>query len=353
MEQFINGVNLGGWLSQYHAYDHEHFSSFITATDINKIASWGMDHVRLPVDYPVLESDDAPGEYRQDGFQYIDNCIDWCKSNGLGVVVDLHHAPGYTFTNTLRPETQHLNVLFTQESAQQRFVDLWVAIVKRYQNAGLPIIFELLNEVVLPDSAPWNELAGKTVSTIRNIAPDVWIMIGGNHYNAASELKNIDLLDDPRVCYTFHFYEPLLFTHQFAPWTRVCREYNQALDYPGVFTGLTEFLDNNPEFQGEVGRLAGRQIDRELILEFLKPALEFASHSSRDLYCGEFGVISRAPSASRRRWHADFIDILRQHHIGRSVWSYKEMDFGLVDRLGREIDPQLVEIVSIEPLARV
>ena len=49
MEQlagFQAGVNLGGWLSQYRQYDHDHFKSFITADDIQKIAGWGLDHVR-------------------------------------------------------------------------------------------------------------------------------------------------------------------------------------------------------------------------------------------------------------------------------------------------------------------
>ena len=55
------GINLGGWISQYPAYDHRHFKAFITANDIKRIAGWGMDHVRLPVDYPLLEDDARPG----------------------------------------------------------------------------------------------------------------------------------------------------------------------------------------------------------------------------------------------------------------------------------------------------
>jgi hypothetical protein len=347
MDHFNNGVNLGGWLSQYSKYSHEHFQAFISETDIALIASWGMDHVRLPFDYPVLESDDTPGIYHEDGFSYIDRCFEWCQKHGLGVILDLHHAPGYTCINTLRPETQHLNVLFDQENAQHRFIALWEEIVRRYHRSGLPVIFELLNEVVLPDSGPWNRLAGKTVSAIRRIAPECKIMIGGNHYNAASELKNITLLDDPNVSYTFHFYEPLLFTHQKAPWTQVTREYNQTLEYPGAYVGLKEFLDQAPQYQKEYGWQVDRNLDRSLMIEFLQPALDFADQTKRDLYCGEFGVISGAPAASRRRWHADLVDILRQHNIGRGLWSYKVMDFGLVDLQGKVVDPELVKIVAL------
>jgi len=345
MKNFINGVNLGGWLSQYQKYDHTHFRAFITRRNIQQIASWGMDHVRLPVDYPVLESDDAPGIYREDGFRYIDSCVEWCQAAGLGIILDLHRAPGYNFSDTLRPETKHRNVLFDQDGAQQRFVLLWETIARRYHAAGLPIIFELLNEVVLPESGPWNSLAHKTVAALRAIDPACKIMVGGNNYNAAGELKNIQLFDDPDVCYTFHFYEPLLFTHQKAPWSQEAVEYSRDISYPGVFTGLEEFLQHASQWREKYGWQVGRAVDRALMLEFLQPALDFVQQTKRDLYCGEFGVIEYVNPASRQNWYADLLDILKQYNIGRSVWSYKQMDFGLVDANGQVVDPNLLRIL--------
>ena len=58
-EGFMRGVNLGGWLSQG-TYDEEHLNSFITEKDIEAIAAWGLDHVRIPVDYNIFET--AEGE---------------------------------------------------------------------------------------------------------------------------------------------------------------------------------------------------------------------------------------------------------------------------------------------------
>ena len=346
LAQFQVGVNLGGWISQYQAYDHTHFQTFITESDIQQIASWGMDHVRLPVDYLVLESDDAPGEYREDGFQYIDNCLDWCKKAGLGLVLDLHHAPGYSFTNTLQPETEHLNTLFTQEAAQQRFIALWETIIKRYQDVRDGLILELLNEIVLPDSAPWNELAERTIAAIRRLDPTRAILIGGNNYNDVTELKNLVLIDDPQVYYTFHFYRPMLFTHQKAPWANVARLFDQPLDYPGPFTNLAPFLDVYPEFMDAFGWQTEAEMNMDLLSDSLQPAVDFMAKNGRSLYCGEFGVIDRAPQDSSVRWHADFIALLREMGIGRAVWSYKQMDFGLVDGNGRVVNKELIKIVS-------
>jgi endoglucanase len=345
MQHFMNGVNLGGWLSQYQQYDHQHFRTFITRRDIEQIASWGMDHVRLPVDYPLLESDQTPGAYREDGFQYIDSCLEWCQSSGLGVILDLHRAPGYSFTNTLHPETKHLNVLFDQESAQERLILLWEAILRRYHAVDLPIIFELLNEVVLPESGPWNALAQKIAAAIQAIDPSSRIMIGGNNYNAVSELKNIELFDAPHICYTFHFYEPVLFTHQKAPWVQAAVEYDQEVDYPGAYTGLAEFLRRAPQYRPLFAWQAERAVDRSLLLELLQPAIDFIQQTGKDLYCGEFGVIEYVKPKSRQNWHADFMDALRQHGIGRAVWTYKQMDFGLVDANGQVVDPALLEIL--------
>ena len=61
MEGYMKGVNLGGWLSQFDAPTKEHFDTFITEEDIRRIAGMGLDHVRVPVDYTVIETED--GDY--------------------------------------------------------------------------------------------------------------------------------------------------------------------------------------------------------------------------------------------------------------------------------------------------
>ena len=57
---FQGEVNLGRWLSQCRMYDHDYFKTFITVGDIEQIAGWGMDHVRLPIDCLILEEDKRP-----------------------------------------------------------------------------------------------------------------------------------------------------------------------------------------------------------------------------------------------------------------------------------------------------
>lgn len=334
------GVNLGGWLSQYRALDHDHFKTFITADDIQQIAGWGMDHVRLPLDYPVIEDDAQPGVYKEDGFAYLDRCLEWCTAAGLKVVLDLHQAPGYKFDALDRV------ALFSDEALRARFVNLWKALAERYKGEGDYLYLELLNEMVLPDSAPWNSLAAQAISAIRAIDPRRVIVLGGNHYNAPDQLKELRRPVDKNILYTFHCYDPLVFTHQKAPWVPETFEYDTAIDYPGECSGLADFLTHHPEHSGRLQSAVGVWLDRTVLAAALQPAIDFAKATGETIYCGEFGVIDRAPRAASRNWHRDFISLLRENQIGRACWSYKQMDFGLVDAKSRVVDPELVKIVS-------
>jgi endoglucanase len=341
LDGFAKGVNLGGWLSQYRKFDHEHFRSFISRSDIAQIADWGLDHVRLPFDYCVIESDDNPYAYQEGGLHYIDDCLSWCKEKNLNVVLDLHRAAGYSFDAAAGS-----NTLFSSNEAQQRLIALWEMLINRYANIdGLKIIFELLNEIVLPDSAPWNILAHKLHKAIRKINKEAKIMVGGNEWNSVGTLNEIDLFDDSNVFYTFHFYEPLLFTHQKAYWTDDIRLFDKALNYPGMITDLEIYLQKNPQFGERLNRYIGLSMNELELRKDLEPAFLFARTINKPLYCGEFGVIDRAPTESRIRWYRDIIQIFRENKIGYACWSYKEMDFGLVNSESRVRNKDLIKII--------
>ena len=73
---FEKGINLGGWLSQTEL-TREHMDTFITEEDFRKIKAMGLDHVRLPIDYELVEEEcysfvDARALYDWafDGFSY-------------------------------------------------------------------------------------------------------------------------------------------------------------------------------------------------------------------------------------------------------------------------------------------
>lgn len=340
IEGYKAGVNLGGWISQYGEKGIEHFMNFIQEKDIERIASWGMDHIRLPVDYPVLEDDNKPFKYKEEGFAYIDKGLTWCRKYSLNIVLDIHKAPGYSFSSL------NTNTLFDDMGMRKRFLELWKTIAQRYKGEGDNLIFELLNEIVEPDSSRWNKLAHETIQIIKKIDSNRKIIYGGNYYNSVRELKNIDILDDPEVIYTFHFYHPHLFTHQKASWSKMAVDYNQIIEYPGKFVNLDRFEREYPEYKSWIDKNRGVNINKKMLLEDMKPAVDFINKTGQELYCGEFGVIERAPLESRINWYRDFIEVLNKLKIGWSIWTYKGMDFGLVNAQGEIVSEELIEVIK-------
>ena len=57
---YKKGVNIGVWLSQC-KHTYEHYDSFVSEDDFKIISEWGLDHVRIPVDYNLIE--DEAGNY--------------------------------------------------------------------------------------------------------------------------------------------------------------------------------------------------------------------------------------------------------------------------------------------------
>ncbi len=335
-QQFCKGLNIGGWLSQC-PHTEEHYGTFINEGDIQRIAAWGFDHIRLPFDCQLVEDDAAPGQYKEDGFVHIDNCLQWCADAGLNVILDMHAAPGYYFF-------ANQNTLFDDPAMQQRFVALWQVIALRYRSLGGSVRFELLNEVVEPDSSRWNALYPRVIEAIRRIDPHRVIVVGCNRYSAAAELKNLTLVDDVRVAYTVHFYEPYVFTHQRIKWVDILRDYDTALSYPGVVAGIAEFIEKFPQYE-YARALQDLPMNRATMFAQLEDAAQFQQQHKRTVYLGEFGVIEGVDEASRDAWISDVLDFCREHGIGYALWSYKAMDFGLVTQQGDVISEKLVRLL--------
>ncbi len=322
MLKFQKGINLGGWLSQCD-HSQNRYETFITEEDFKQIAGWGFDHVRLPFDYELLEKDS--GETLDENFKYLDRAVAWGNSYKLNVILDLHKTIGYDFNDFGNSEK---NNLFQSDFAKERFQSLWDRVSARYAKAP-NVAFELLNEVTdLSFAEPWNALIVRAVETIRKNAPETPIIYGGVCWNSATYVKNLVPPPSSNIIYTFHLYEPLLFTHQKAPWVKAL---DNGKDIP--YTTDMEFFRKNSECLGLVGenlcRSRARTMGPEFFTEFLADAIEYAKLQGVPLYCGEYGVIDRADSNETVKWFRDVQEVFRRFDIGNAIWSYKEMDFGL------------------------
>jgi aryl-phospho-beta-D-glucosidase BglC (GH1 family) len=312
---YKKGVNLGGWLSQC-SYEKAHLDSFIAEKDIAKIASWGADHVRLPVDYNILENED--GTFRESGFAYIDNAVKWCEANGLNMVIDLHKAAGYSFD-----ADECESGFFDNEELQERFYRLWEEIARhygKYSDRSPQIAFELLNEVTdksFCDS--WNRIIGLCIGRIRKIAPDTVILVGGYWNNSPEAVKDLEKPYDDKVVYNVHCYDPLQFTHQHAAWVESMADVSKDMTF------------------------AESGVSAEYFLKRFREAAEIAEKNGTVLYCGEYGVIDRATPEDTLSWYKAINAAFEKMGISRAAWSYKKMDFGLSDERMQGVIDELVK----------
>lgn len=88
-------------------------------------------------------------------------------------------------------------------------------LAARYGKYSDFVAFDLLNEIVDPDVAEiWNALALRAVERIRRVTKETDLLIGGARYNSIMSVKDLILPPDEHIVYSFHCYEPILFTHQ-------------------------------------------------------------------------------------------------------------------------------------------
>ena len=337
---FKKGVNLGGWLSQCdnNDYSEQRFSTFITATDFDRIASWGLDHVRLPFDYNIIMTDN--GEFLESGFRWLDFAVEQCEKRGLNIVLDLHKTAGFVFDDASYCS------FFEDERLQELFYSLWRTMSERY-GTKKNVVFELLNEVTeLKFSQKWNEIAAKAISEIRALAPNTPIMYGGIRNNSIYGLTLLEKPVDNNVVFDFHCYSPLVFTHQKAYWVpELPKEF--SMEYPQterfILEKTREFFGD--KFDDEFDDTNTNTINSSYFERLFNTAKQISEKFDIPLYCGEYGVIDRADPESTVRWFKDINAALENMNISRADWTYKKKDFGLIDEHYSGVVDKLIKLL--------
>lgn len=321
---YKNGVNLGGWLSQC-GYEKEHIASFITEADIERIASWGCDHVRLPFDYNIILSEN--GEVLDSGLMLLEQCADWCRKYNLNIILDLHKTLGFSFD-----KSEQENGFFENEHYQNIFVNLWAEIAKRFGDRN-DVAFELLNEITERRFAEaWNRIAARTINEIRKYSPTTFVLIGGIFQNSIFGLTLLNKPCDDHVVFNFHYYNPLVFTHQRAFWIDAMKP-DCKINYPDSTEKYYHAtLDNVGEDLAIIlQKYPVDIIDKRFMESEMQIADDVRKKMNVPIYCGEYGVIDQAENEDLLRWYKDIHEVFDSFGFGRAAWNYKEKDFGIID----------------------
>ena len=192
----LRGINWGWWHLKGTEYTEE---------DMKRQAGWGANMLRLAMTYTDVIHPD--GSWNGEAFKKVDEVVKWAKKHKQYVILDLHVAPGGQDPAPYCDGGK--NRIWKDPDKQEQYFDLWRGLAERYRNNPTVAAYEVMNEPCTQQADPrmLAELNRKVIAEIRKIDPDKVIVVSGDQWGNARDLKDAVKIDDPNILYTFHFYE--------------------------------------------------------------------------------------------------------------------------------------------------
>ena len=202
-------------------YDAWH-KNFMSKADIDSIASWGYNSIRLPMHYnmytlPIeLEPDSGKQTWLTEGFDLTDSIIKWCTARSIYVILDLHATPGgqgreasISDYDTLKPS------LWESQLNRKKTISLWKMLAARYGHNPWVGGYDLINETCWSFSTKnkgWDEteniplmkLMTDLTNAIRQVDQKHIVFVEGNSF--ANNYAGLTPKWDNNMAYSFHKY---------------------------------------------------------------------------------------------------------------------------------------------------
>ena len=306
----------------------------------------GFDFVRLTVDPgPLLATE---GERRQEALAVLSDAVEKLIAADLKVVFNLHsisQVPQYS-KDVINAPAGSPDVA--------SYIAMTADVVRMLAPLGLDkVAFEPFNE---PSHYPcdasgtddWQRIMTDTVKAVRAVSPDITLVATGACGGDVIGLVYLEPdFDDPNILYSFHMYEPHLFTHQrsdvegdFAsglPWPASAGSPDAVID---ALSAHMQAAGLGPAEQARNLYAVGGYIEQYFAEDWGQPQLEarFAQvvdwarandiPTSR-LFMGEFGAILMSPDGRMGAFDADRLRYLtavrreaERYGIPWAVWEY-------------------------------
>jgi endoglucanase len=190
---------------------------------------------------------------------------------------------------------------------KEMFLSVWKQLAPRYKDQPGKVIFEILNEPnqkLTPEL--WNTFLIEAAKIIRKTNPNRTLIIGPANWNGIEALPTLVLPEeDKNIIVTVHFYHPMKFTHQGAPWSK------QNVNYSGITWTGTEEEKN--------------EIDTKL-----KVAADWSKKYGYPIFLGEFGSYDKGDIESRARYTAYVARTAEKLGFSWAYWQF-DSDFIVYD----------------------
>lgn len=295
----------------------------------------GIEFIRLSLnalsvdkhDFLVGDADNFQGIAEAD-FKRLVEALDAAEAAGVKVVLTTSTLPGHRWRQHNGGKDDRrlwTDAAFTEQSAA-----FWSELSRRLNGHPAVVGFNILNEphperLIGMEDLRWGPRVEEWYKEIEGTAADLNtfnrrmvaairppagvdartpIIIDSGLYADPRAFANLRPIDDERVLYSFHMYEPYLFTNK--------QENQERFTYPGVI--------DTP------GAPEGRCVwNRAEIARFLAPvaAWQTAHHvASTRILAGEFGVNRQVGGAAE--YLRDVIDVCEEHGWHWAFYCFRE-----------------------------
>jgi len=237
-EYILHGIGIGGWMVQegymfgnsgnyytQHALkaklatlignaEVEKFytnwrNNFVQQRDIDSIAAWGYNSIRVPMHYNLFRKCFANDAQNDEGFRLIDSLVRWATPQKVFLILDMHATPGGQGDDTgIADRDATKPYLWTSTANQDTLVQIWKNIAARYANQPFIGGYDLINETNYAPMKPTNQLLHdlyvRITTAIRLSDTNHIIFIEGNDY--ANNFTGLTPAWDENMVYSFHKY---------------------------------------------------------------------------------------------------------------------------------------------------
>ena len=181
--------------------------------DLDAIAEWGFDFVRVPADYRTWTGDD--GTIDDTALGSIERLVDLASARGIHVNLSLHRVPGYVVGRDPEGEYDLWGTGPMAERAAADFTAQWALLSDRFN--GIParhLSFGLVNEPPNIDGGQYAAVVRPAVEAIRSRQSGRLIVADGVRFGREPTAEMVPL----QVAQATRGYDPMRVTHYKADW---------------------------------------------------------------------------------------------------------------------------------------
>ncbi|MPT33338.1 MAG: carbohydrate-binding protein, partial [Chryseobacterium sp.] len=195
----------------------------ITKKDIDSLAKWGFNSIRLPMHYNLytlpIEKEPVKGQntWLEEGFKMTDDLLKWCEENKLYLILDLHAAPGGQGNDANISDNDKTKPnLWDSEENQKKTIALWKKLAERYKDKEWIAGYDMINEPNYGftgknpngtdemSNAPLWKLQKEISDAIREVDKNHIIILEGNGWG--NNYNGLPKLWDDNIVLSFHKY---------------------------------------------------------------------------------------------------------------------------------------------------